>query len=124
MTRRQVNRLSVIALSSGLTAAAILWLIAEPAATDPLLGDPLTNKKYVRELRVMGGRASVAAAEFQAWFDRLWEGEALAGTVAVLTVAGVLVFRFVALFPASPTGQSTMPRPGNAPATKDRGSSP
>lgn len=50
----------------------------------------------MHELRVMGGSANVTMAEFQAWFAGLWRGRNLAGTVAVLTILGTLVFRFVA----------------------------
>jgi hypothetical protein len=62
----------------------------------------MANKKYLRELRVMGGQGNVVAAEFQDWFAGLWEGRELAGTVAVLTIVTVLVFRFIASHPGVP----------------------
>ena len=57
------------------------------------------SKSHLHELRVMGGKANVAYAEFQAWLGSLWVGENLAATLAILTVVTVLVFRFVAAHP-------------------------
>jgi hypothetical protein len=95
----KINRISVLLLAIGFASAIVIYLTAKPVFVDPLLGDPLTNKKYVHELRVMGGKSNVAAAEFMAWFEGLWQGQTLAGTVAVLTVVVTLAFRFVALRP-------------------------
>jgi hypothetical protein len=83
----------------GFGSALTIYLRAKPAFFDPLVGNPLNSKKYLHELRLMGGKANVAFAEFQAWFASLWEGETLAVTVAVLTVAATLIFRFVAAHP-------------------------
>ena len=63
------------------------------------MGDPLANKKYLRELQVMGGKANVLAAEFQEWWADQWHGQNLARAVAVLTLGGTLAFRFVARHP-------------------------
>lgn len=112
MTRRRVNQVSGAVLALGLAAALAISLLTPPEEIDPLLGEPLANKKYLRELRVIGGRANVVAAEFNEWFAGLWHGRALGGTVAVLTVAGVLVFRFVAFLPPAPEPES----PGKSPA--------
>jgi len=97
-----MNRISGGLLLVGLGAALVIFLVAQPVVVDPLLGEPMSNKKYLRELRVMGGQGNVLAAEFQDWFAGLWEGRELAGTVAVLTVGVVLVFRFVATHPGVP----------------------
>lgn len=83
----------------GFGSALVIYLTAQPVTVDPLLGDPLASKKYIRELRVIGGKGNVLAAEFTAWFTSLWYGPTLAGTVAVLTVIVTLAFRFVALRP-------------------------
>jgi hypothetical protein len=113
MNRRKLNRISLLLLLLGFGSALVIFLTAEPVRVDPLLGDPLASRKYRRELRVLGGRANVAAAEFQAWFGSLWHGEALAGTVAVLTVGGTLVFRFFATFP--PPDPTDTPEPTRRP---------
>jgi len=92
---RRINRISVVLVALGWGAALWLWLRPWPEPVDPL-GNLLLQKKHMHELRVMGGSANVTMAEFQAWLAGLWRGRNLAGTVAVLTVLGTLVFRFVA----------------------------
>lgn len=95
MDSRRINRISAGLLVLGLGAAAFLYISPQAEPADPL-GNLLMQKKHMHELRVMGGTANVTMAEFQAWFAGLWRGRALAGTVAVLTVALTLIFRFVA----------------------------
>jgi hypothetical protein len=114
MSRKSINQISVLLLLLGFGTALILHLTARPVTCDPLLGDPLASKKYLRELRVIGGKANVLAAEFQDWFSGLWQGEQLARTVAVLTVGATLAFRFVAQHPGSAAapGDGPAPLPG------------
>lgn len=83
----------------GLGSALVIYLTAQPVFVDPLIGDPFATKKYVRELRVMGGKENLLIVEFIGWFMGLWHGQNLAGTVAALTVAVTLAFRFVASLP-------------------------
>ena len=100
MTRRKINQITLLLLGLGLGAAFIIFLTATPVTIDPLLGDPLENKKYLRELQVIGGKANVLSAEFQDWFASQWQGQLLARTVAFLTVAATMVFRFIATHPS------------------------
>lgn len=102
MTRRQINTRSLWLLALGLSAAAAIYCLAPEPFEDPLLNDPRAERKYRRELAMYGGKANVVSAEFMDWFAGLWRGPALGGTVAVITVAGVLFFRFVATPPAGP----------------------
>jgi hypothetical protein len=95
----RIKRITILLLVLGLGSAVVIYFTAKPVMLDPLLGDPLTNKKYVHELRVMGGKSNVLAAELMAWFDGLWEGRALASTVAFITVTVTLAFRWVAARP-------------------------
>jgi hypothetical protein len=44
------------------------------------------SKKYVHDLQLYGGNASVLADEFMRWFAGLWHGEALAFTVAWIAI--------------------------------------
>ena len=97
MSRRKINQITVLLLLIGFGGALVIYLTANSARGDPLLGDPLAAKKYLRELRVIGGEANVLAARFQEWFAGLWHGEGL----AVLTVGVTLVFRFMAAHPDS-----------------------
>ena len=117
MNRRKMNRITGALLLLGLGSALAIYLTAAPVVLDPLLGDPMASKKYLRELRVMGGQGNVLAAEFNDWFAGLWQGQELAGTVAVITVGLTLVFRFVATHPdsapAAPPDEKGPP-PGSA----------
>lgn len=98
MTPRRINQLSAALLALGFGAALALYLTAQPAERDPF-GNLLTSKKHLHELRVMGGNANVAFAEFEAWLQSLWQGENRAIVIAVATVLLTLAFRFVARHP-------------------------
>lgn len=98
MSPRRINQASVGLLLLGFGSALVIYLRAGPAATDPF-GNRLMSKKYLHDLRLMGGKTNVVLAEFQAWLAERWEGENLAVTLAVLTVVFVLIFRFVAARP-------------------------
>lgn len=99
LSPRRINQVSALLLLLGFGSAFVIYLRARPVVFDPFVGNPLTSKRYLHELRLMGGKANVAFAEFQAWFAGLWQGENLAVTVAVLTVIATLIFRFVAAHP-------------------------
>lgn len=49
-------------------------------------GEPFRSKKFVRELEVIGGKANVFVYDLLFWFEGLWRGERLAGTLAVITL--------------------------------------
>ena len=111
MTPRKTNRITLVLLLLGLGSALIIFLTAAPVVVDPLLGDQMASKKYLRELRMIGGQGNVLSAEFQDWFAGLWQGRELAGTVAVLTVGVVLGFRVVATHPGVPGPAETRREP-------------
>jgi hypothetical protein len=98
MTPRRINRLSVLFLAVGWGLALALYLVLPPPEPDPL-AQQFGSKRFRHELRVMGGGANVAFAEFEAWFADRWRGRNVAPTLAVLTVAVVLLFRFAAARP-------------------------
>lgn len=107
MSPRKTNRITLLLLLLGLGSAFIIYLTAVPVVVDPLLGDQLASKKYLRELRVIGGQGNVLSAEFQDWFAGLWQGRELAYTVAVLTLVTISGFRFVATHPGVPAPLET-----------------
>jgi hypothetical protein len=113
MTAQRINRITFLLLLFGLGGALALYLMAKPVEVDPLLDDPLYNKKYLYELKRIGGEANVLSAEFQEWFAAQWRGVLLARTVAVLTVGATLAFRFVVTAPEQSTeaGEGTPPGP-------------
>lgn len=97
MTSEKVNRISWALVAVGAIAAALILFTAPPP--DPGMGadDPLANKRYLSEMKRIGGNANVLASDFREWFSDQFEGRKLARTVLVLTIAGVFAFRFVAL---------------------------
>lgn len=97
MSPSRINRISVLLLLAGFAAAAVIWLLAPPPAVDELQDDPLGEKRYRRQLRMIGGQANQLSADFIDWFGDRWSGENLAYTVAVLTLVGTAGFRFVAV---------------------------
>ena len=101
MTARRTTSIAVAMLGLGLGSALAIYLTAAPERANRFQNDPLANKKYLREMRVIGGKGNVLAAEFNDWFAGLWHGRALGGTVAALTVGATLTFRFVATHPDS-----------------------
>jgi hypothetical protein len=111
MTRQKMNRITALMLLLGFGGALGIYLTAKPAPDDPLREDPLSNKKYLNEMKRIGGEANVVAAEFNDWFAAQWQGVQLARTVALLTVGAVLVFRFA----ATPPEADEPPRPTNPP---------
>ncbi|HVU35704.1 MAG TPA: hypothetical protein VHE61_19850 [Opitutaceae bacterium] len=108
MERKTAKRITVGILAVGLTTALVIYLFPPDAASNPLGYDPLTNKRYLRDLRVYGGRANVMTAQFLQWFSSLWQGQTLAYTIAVLTGVTAAVFWFFATLP--PAADETPPR--------------
>ena len=96
-----MNRISGALLLLGLGSGLLIFLLTPPEVEDPLLDERFTNKKYLREMRMLGGQGNVFAAEFNEWFAGLWHGRELGGTVAALTIGTVLIFRFVASHPGA-----------------------
>lgn len=105
MKRRKLNTLSALLLLIGFSSAVAIYLLAAPEPPDdPLLKDPRAERRYHRELAMYGGKANVLSAEFLDWFNGLWHGRSLAGTVVVLTFGGTLAFRFMASLPGPVSG--------------------
>jgi hypothetical protein len=99
-------------LAVGWAAALVVYLTAAPP--DNSADDAEATKQYLYQMERVGGKANSFASGIRLWFDALWHGRRLAGTVAFLTlvVAGGYLF-------------ATLPLPGRADAAKgDGGSSP
>jgi hypothetical protein len=94
----KINRISFVLLLAGFCAALTLYLTGAPEDLGPL-GDPWASKKFVHDMRVIGGKTNAMFAEFGDWFARQWHGQNLGVTLAVLTVLVTLAFRFVAARP-------------------------
>jgi len=96
--RRQarVRLLTAGILVAGLGASGLIYATAKPKAPNPLGYEPEDTKKYLRDLELYGGKVNVMATEFMRWYDGLWRGPRLAGTVATLTVLSAFAFWFAA----------------------------
>ncbi len=82
-------------LVTGFGSAAAIYLTAADAPDDPC-AEFEKSKKFAYELERMGGKAALAAHDFNSWFAGLWRGEALAYTVAAVTVIIAAVYYFIA----------------------------
>jgi hypothetical protein len=97
LSQRKINRTSLWLLLLGLGSAALVYAFA-PAESpeDPWRSDPLNQRRYARQMQVMGGKANLLSGEFIEWFEDRWHGRNLAWTVGVLTLVATGGYRFVA----------------------------
>lgn len=88
--------ISAVILLVGLSASIWIYLTAE-TDTKSVLGyelsggnayliTPENSRKYVHDLKRMGGNAAVYADEFNRWFIGLWHGKSLAVTVGCIAI--------------------------------------
>ena len=99
----------------GLLAAAVIYLAAGDETSDAanyeiVGGDviaiaPEDSKRYIRDIELYGGKASVLMDELNRWFSALWRGRRLAYTVGALTVGAALVCFFAARHLSDPRGE-------------------
>jgi len=82
----------------GLASALVIYWVASAAPAGPL-GDQLGSKRYLHDLELYGGKANILQDRFRRWFDGLWHGRELAGTVAALALLTFLGIRFATSLP-------------------------
>ena len=98
--------ISAIILLVGLSSSIWIYLVAgddsksvlgyEIVGEKAYLVMPENSKKYVHDLKVIGGNAAVFADEFSRWFIGLWHGKSLAFTVGCIAILISLGFFFAA----------------------------
>ena len=108
---RRLRFAAVMILIVGLGSSIIIYLNAEPTSLHPLGYDPLTTKKYLREMELYGGKINVLATRAREWFEGLWQGTSLACTVAVLSVSLALLLWFLSTGRQTCTGNHPKKRP-------------
>jgi hypothetical protein len=98
--------LSVFLLLVGLGGALLVYQRAEEdmsrvlgyesgeESPSPIL--PEDSKKYLRDLELYGGKANVLATELRLWFVGLFQGKALAFTLACITIGTSFVVFYMA----------------------------
>jgi hypothetical protein len=84
--RTRYQLVTFLMLLAGLGSAAVIYLTAGNPDASTMVSDFEGSKRYTHELELYGGKANVLADKFARWFDGLWHGQALAFTVAFLTV--------------------------------------
>ena len=103
-----MRRIAAYVLAVGLSASAVVFALAPAAPEGDEAGVSVASignsKRYQLELERIGGKAAVMAVEFEDWFDSLWHGRRLAGTVAVLAALGSWLCFIAARFPPPDDG--------------------
>jgi len=99
--QRRLRWLGAAILVVGLTAAGIAYRRAQSddwAAALVRAGTLASGnaKRAENQLKELGGKANVLAADFQDWFASLWHRRRLAGTLVVLSLAGAGACFFLA----------------------------
>jgi hypothetical protein len=98
-----LRKISVGILVLGLAASAVVYEMApldvESDNSNIYVASINNSKKARLELERIGGKAAVVAVEFNDWFDSLWHGRKLAGTLAVLSIGASLLCFLVGKIP-------------------------
>jgi len=92
--RHQVHAL--VMLLAGLAASAVIYLTSGTPVENDMVNEFAQSKRYLHDLELYGGKANLMASEFLSWFNGLWHGRALSGTVAFLTIVISLGYYFLA----------------------------
>ena len=94
-----MRKIAVGILVVGVSVSVVVFAMVPADAEDDHPGVYVTSihnsKRHLLELERIGGKAAVVAAEMNEWFDSLWHGKRLAGTLAVLSV-GISLLCFLA----------------------------
>jgi|WetSurMetagenome_2_1015567.scaffolds.fasta_scaffold1403183_1 hypothetical protein len=106
-----LNIISVMIMLVGLGSAPVIFQTAESEWKEPPgyeMGEgrayptmPGDSTAYLQNVQLDGGKAGVLTDGFRRWFAGLWQGEALAYTVAFITTfISFLIFYFANLLPS------------------------
>ncbi len=77
---------AAVVLIVGLGSSAVIYFTASSPNGAELLEGIENSKRYIHNLEVYGGKMNVLMDQFTRWFESLWQGKALAGSVALITV--------------------------------------
>lgn len=109
--QQRLRRAAILVLAAGLSTAGAIYLTATDPAENELVAGFRTSKAYRHDLEAYGGKLNVVAGDLGRWFESLWQGEGLAGTVAVLTVALAALLWYLSR-PLPPPEDPMAPRHG------------
>ena len=83
-TRLYAGSLALLVI--GLCSAVLIYVTAEEDSSSGALYEMVHSKPYIHELQRFGGKAAVLFDQFNRWFAALWQGKALAFTVAWISI--------------------------------------
>jgi len=65
LTRGKINHVSLGVLLLGLGSAVLIYAFAQPESSeDAWRTDPLGQRRYTRQMQVIGGKANLLSADF------------------------------------------------------------
>jgi len=116
--KKRLRLACLCVLAAGLCSATLIYLFAEDIPDDSL-GYVVVNgavyplatrdsKSYRREVQRFGGKTALLFDDFGRWFTQRWQGKALAGTVAWISIAlalGLFLFAHFVRPDAQPGSQ-------------------
>jgi hypothetical protein len=94
--KRRLYQIAAIILLVGLTCSVLIYLYAEKDEESTMITQFEQSKRYRHDLELTGGKGIVALSNFMKWFESLWKGEALAFTMAGLSIFSSLVVFLIA----------------------------
>jgi hypothetical protein len=96
MTPRQIRTAGLVLLITGVVAGATIYFRTPADDSPAILGIDIRTNRQRNQLERMGGTSYVLMSDFSDWFDSLWRGRRLGGTIGVLSVIGFLACRGLA----------------------------
>ncbi len=101
-THYRWNLISALVLLLGLGSVITIYVTAQDES-DPGLGYKIVgdrvypvvpSKTYVHNLELYGGKGLVLADDINRWFEGLWYGKSLAGTIAWINIITASIIFF------------------------------
>ena len=93
MKRHNITAATI--LLTGCIGAIIIFVTAESPSENPF-EEFENSKRFTRSVEVMGGKMALVANDMSKWFSNLWQGQQLAFTVVIITVAIAAAYYLIA----------------------------
>ncbi len=93
MKRHNITTATI--LLTGCIGDAIVFVTAESPSDNPF-EEFEHSKRFARSVEVMGGKMALVASDMNRWFSSLWQGQQLAFTVLIITVAVAAAYYMIA----------------------------
>lgn len=86
---------AVTILLAGCIGSVIIYVTAESPSENPF-EEFEHSKRFTRSVEVIGGKMALVANDMSKWFSSLWQGQQLAFTVVIITVAIAAAYYLIA----------------------------